>query len=404
METEPWKQRNKWWVSPYNFVDEVKASMALPSRILIHDCTLRDGEQAPGVVFTKKEKVDIANALDDAGVHRIEAGMPAISSDDRDAIKEIVAGASKAKIFAFGRARKGDVDLALQCGVKGMVIEISPLKARLDVMKLSIDDAARMVSETVGYAKAHGLIVPFFLVDASRAELERNIKLIMAAKQGGADSIVIADTVGVASPPAMAYLVRKLKSTAELPIEVHCHNHFGLATSSSLYAAFAGAEVIHVAVNGLGEGAGNTPLEEVVASLLLLVGVDLGITLEKVNQLSKLIEKYSLLKISPNKPIVGPNQFTRESGVVVERYFKSPDLALELEHFNPALIGRTTEIVLGKKSGKYSILYKLRKMGIDASEEQVEVMLDRVKNLSISRKSLVSDDEFRNIVKKVVGA
>jgi isopropylmalate/homocitrate/citramalate synthase len=370
---------------------------------MIHDCTLRDGEQAPGVVFTKKEKIDIANALDEAGVHRIEAGMPAVSPDDRDAIKEIAGSASKAQVFAFGRARREDVDLALQCNVKGMTIEISPLKERLDIMKLTIDDAAKMVREAVGYAKAHGLIVSFFLVDATRTELERNIKLGMAAKEQGADSIVIADTLGVASPSAVAYLVRKLRSAVGLPIEAHCHNHFGLATASSLCSVFAGAEVIHVAVNGLGEGAGNTPLEEVVASLLLLVGVDVGITLEKVDQLSKLVEKCSRMKISPNKPVVGRNLFTRESGVAVERYFKSPELALELEHFNPALIGRTTEIVLGKKSGKYSILYKLREIGIDAREEQVGVMLDEVKSLSTSKKSAISDDEFRNIVKKVVG-
>jgi methanogen homocitrate synthase len=309
---------------------------------------------------------------------------------------------SKAQVFAFGRARKGDVDLALQCNVKGIVIEISPLKTRLDVMKLTIDDAAKMVREAVSYAKAHGLIVSFFLVDATRTELERNVKLSMAAKEAGADGIVIADTVGVASPFAMAYLVKKLRSTVGLPMEAHCHNHFGLATASSIFSVFAGAEVVHVAVNGLGEGAGNTPLEEVVASLSLLVGADLGITLEKVDQLSKLVEKCSLMKISPNKPVVGSNLFIRESGIAVERYYKSPELALELEHFNPALMRRATEVVLGKKSGKYSILYKLREMSLNANEEQVSLMLEEVKNLAISKKSTISDEEFRKIVKEVL--
>jgi methanogen homocitrate synthase len=225
----------------------------------------------------------------------------------------------------------------------------------------------------------------------------------MAAKEAGADGIVVADTVGVASPYAMAYLVRKLRSTVGLPMEAHCHNHFGLATASSIFSVFAGAEVVHVAVNGLGEGAGNTPLEEVVASLSLLVGANLGITLEKIDQLSKLVEKCSLMKMSPNKPVVGSNQFTRESGIAVERYYKSPELALELEHFNPALMGRTTEVVLGKKSGKYSILYKLREMSLNANEEQVSLMLEEVKNLATSKKSAVSNDEFRGIVKKIVG-
>ena len=389
-------------MSPYNFVDEIGKDVHFSDAIELHDVTLRDGEQTPGVVFTREDKLKIARKLDEARVHRIEAGMPVVSEEDRLAIKEIVKSTTFSKIFSFCRVRRQDVDASLSCDVSSIVMEIPALKQRLDVMGTTVEKAAADAVDVIEYAKAHGLFVVFFPYDTTRSDLQAIQTMMKAGESAHADRLAVVDTMGAASPEGFSYLVGKVREMVKVPLEVHCHNSLGLGTANTLAGLKAGAKAAHVSVNGIGEGAGNVGLEEVVISLLLAHGIDLKVDLKKLREACKLVEELSGIPIAVNKPVMGRNLFRKESGIGVERYYKSPELARELELFDPAWFAGETEIVLGKKSGKYSVLFELRKRGVDASEDQVSSILSQVKERSIAKKGLITEGEFEEIVSKVL--
>ena len=327
--------------------------------------------------------------------------MPVVSDDDRLAIKDIVKTATHSKILAFCRARKQDVDAALSCDVSAIVMEIPSLRERLSVMGLTPEKAAADALDAIQYAKSHGLFVVFFPFETTRADFGSITAMIKAGEEGHADRLAVVDTMGAASPEGFALLVKKVMSITKVPLEVHCHNPLGLGVANTLAGLRAGAKSAHVSLNGIGEGAGNVALEEVVMSLLLVHGVDCGVDLGKMHEACKLVEQLSKIPIAVNKPVLGRNVFRRESGIVVERYYKSPEIARELELFDPSWFAGETEIVLGKKSGKYSVLYMLRKKGLSATDEQVNEILNDIKKKSVETKTLVSDDEFNEIVSRI---
>ncbi len=396
-----WKNAH-WWTSPYNFVEEVRRTSHFTTPIELHDVTLRDGEQTPGVVFSREDKLRIAMKLDEAKVHRIEAGMPVVSEEDRLAIKDIVKNTTFSKIFAFCRARKQDIDAAMSCDVSSVIIEIPVLKERLAVMGTAVEKASVDAVEVIEYARSHGIFVVFFPYDATRADLDSIRTMMRAGEAAHADRLAVVDTMSAASPEGFSYLVKKVREMVSLPLEVHCHNSLSLGVADTLAGLSAGAKAAHVSVNGIGESAGNVALEEVVLALLLLYGIDCHIDLQKLHEASKLVSELSNIPIPVNKPVLGRNIFRRESGIAVERYYKMPELARQLELFDPSWFAGETEIVLGKKSGKYSILYHLRKKGIEANEEQVNEMLARVKQRSMEKRNLVTDEEFDQIVSAVL--
>ena len=398
----PWKT-DDWWTSGYNFDDAVRKPQRFPAKVELHDVTLRDGEQTPAVVFTKEEKLEIALKLDEAGVHRIEAGMPAVSAEDRAAVAEIARRATNSQIFSFCRARKEDVDAALDCDVQGVVLEIPALSERLKVIGLTVETAARAAVEVIEYAKSHGLFVVFFPYDTTRSDWGAVSTMIRAGESAHADRLAVVDTAGAASPEGFALLVDRAREATKTPLEVHCHNTLSLGVADTIAGLRAGAVAAHASVNGIGEGAGNAALEEVAVALKLLYGVDTGVDLKKLHEASRLVEAASKIPTPVNKPVFGSNIFRRESGIVVERYYKMPEVARQLELFNPAWFAGETEVVLGKKSGKYSILYMLRKKGITASDEQVKAMLDEVKARATAKKDILTDAEFDAIAAKVLG-
>jgi isopropylmalate/homocitrate/citramalate synthase len=384
------------WVSPFNFIDEVRSGTKTPAGVGIYDVTLRDGEQTPGVVFRKDEKVRIAEALNSLGVKRIEAGMPVVSQEDKSAIKEITHLGLDAEIWGFCRCMKSDIDACLDVDVDAVICEVATSDLKFKAYNFDQAKVTALAVETLNYAKEHGLHTAFFPVDMTRANVNF-LKTITTAsiKEGHADELVAVDTLGVALPEAMYYLVRKFKEWFHVPIHVHCHNDFGLSTACTLAAIRAGAEWAHVSVNGLGEKAGNTDLSELALSLYLLCGIDTGIEYRKLVEVSKLVQKLSGLKMPPHKPVVGKNVFRRESGVTVLQLIAYPPA---VESFAPEMVGGKREIVLGKKSGRHSIEWKLKNLGVAANEEQIGIILNNVKTLGTQRKGLVSDKEFRNIV------
>nr|WP_306264799.1 hypothetical protein [Pararhizobium sp. IMCC3301] len=388
----------KWWVSPYNFVPEVRDALDLPPKVEIHDATLRDGEQTPGVVFSVDDKVAIAQMMADIGVERIEAGMPAVSAQDAEAIKQISKLGLNSRIFTFARAMKKDIDMALECGAQGVIIEVPIGCPKLKTQfGWTWRDVLERSAPVINYAKEQGLYAVFFPYDTTRAradDLENLCKGIMA--ESPPDSIGIVDTMGCATPEAIKYMVRWVKRMTGLPIEIHTHNDFGMGVATELAAVTAGAEVVHSCGNGLGERTGNAALEELMLGLDLLYGYDTGYKLDKLPELGALLSRLANVPIARNKPILGAGNFTRESGIGINFVMHDP---LVMFGTHPALTGRQGEVVLGKKSGKASIKYKLDALGLgEADDEETSEILDLVKQAGIKKRDILNDEEFKTIV------
>ena len=391
----------KWWVSPYNFIPEVTKTLELPPKVQIHDATLRDGEQTPGVVFSIDDKIAIAQKMDEIGVDRIEAGMPAVSPMDAEAITEISKLGLKSKIFTFARAMKKDIDLAKECGADGVIIEV-PIGYPKLVTQFgwTWDVVFEKSRDVINYARELGLYAVFFPYDTTRArasDLENLCKGIM--NESPPDSIGIVDTMGCATPEAIKYMTRWVKGMTGLPIEIHTHNDFGMGVATELAAVTAGASVVHSCGNGLGERTGNAALEELMLGLDLLYGYDTGYKLEKLPELGELLSRLSNVPIARNKPVLGHGNFIRESGIGIQYVMEEP-LVMFATH--PALTGRTGEVVLGKKSGKASVLYKANELGLgEVSDEDAAEILKAVKEKGIEKRNILDDEEFCAIVSKV---
>lgn len=395
----------KAFVSPYNQAEEVRRQVSPPPRVRFHDVTLRDGEQQAGVAFTKDEKIEIARLLDEAGVDRIEAGFPAVSKPDLEAIKTIARLGLQAEVFSFARCMKNDVDLALQCDVDGVVMEIPSSDHLLrHAYGWSEEKSVSLATEATAYAHEHGLYVAFFTIDSTRASFETAWRLISSvAEMGHMDSLVLVDTFGVCSPHAISYFVSKVKKLIDKPLEIHVHNDFGLGVANSIAAVMNGVEIVHVSVNGIGERTGNASLEQTAMALKLLYGVESGIKLEKLKRLSKAVEDFSRVKLPPQAPIVGDRIFNIESGIVVGWWSRVEEqMPLEILPFVPELVGHDpVKIVMGKKSGRDSVLYKARKLGLNIPESEVDRILVAVKDYAMLRKRDISDDEFMEILKSL---
>jgi isopropylmalate/homocitrate/citramalate synthase len=396
---------NKWWVSHLNFIKEVRAGLNLPKKVTIHDVTLRDGEQQAGLTFNKRDKIRVARLLDELGVPRIEAGMPAVSREDKEAVKAIAHEGLNAKIFCFSRCMKADVDLALECDVEGVAMEIPSSE---HIIKYgygwSLEKAIDLSIEATKYAGDHGLYVAFFTIDSTRADLDWWFRIVNdVATNGHMDSVVLVDTFGVCTPEAIRYFTRKARERLNKPIEAHFHNDFGLATANTLAAVCEGAEVVHTTVNAIGERMGNADLAEVTLALEALYGVKLGLKYDKLYELSKLVEKISGIKMPPHKPVVGDGAFRTESGIVVGWWLRAKEAKkpLVVYPYSWDLVGQKgVEIIIGKKSGRDSIVSKLKALGLVVPEEKIDRVLELIKEESVKRKSPISDDVFKEIVSK----
>jgi methanogen homocitrate synthase len=395
-----WKSEN-FWVSQYNNLKEYTDTLQLPKKVIIHDATLRDGEQTPGVVFSVEEKVEIAKMLDSLGVERIEAGMPAVSPQDKEAIKKIVSLGLKSKIFCFARATKSDIDMAVECGADGVIIEIPTGRPKLmyQFQKWTDDDIIQISVETVKYAKECGLETVYFGYDTTRADFDFLEKLYTEViSKGNPDSIGIVDTMGCLIPGAAKELVKKLKSMFDIKIEIHTHNDFGMGVATSLAAVEGGAEVIHTCINGLGERTGNAALEPVIMGLKVLYGLDVPYNIEKLKEVSDKVSKFSNFPKSVNMPVVGDNIFVRESGIGIDLVMNTP---LAMFALNPKFLGQKAGVVLGKKSGLKSIEVRLEELGISVDEEMKPKILEVIKQESIKYKKNITNEEFVKIIESL---
>ena len=404
--TQPWKTDN-WFVSPWNYLDEVAGKFEFQDEIKIHEITLRDGEQQAGIELGKDEKVLIAEKLAEVGVHRIEAGMPAVSKQDEEAIREIVKRNMGPEIFAFCRCILDDVKLAADCGVDGVVVEIPSSRHLIKhAYQWPIDRAIQASIDATNYAKELGLYTTFFTIDATREELPWLLELIeKVASEGHMDALALVDTMGVCSPQAIAYFVRSVKARIDKPLEAHFHNDFGMGVANTITALINGASVAHTTVCGVGERSGNAVTEDVAVALLALYGVDIGIRFDKLRELSKTVMELTGHNLPRNKSIVGDDLFTIESGIVAAwaEVCKGP-LATEVFPLHWDLMGHEPpRIVLGKGSGRPSIEHWLKRIEVEATPEEIDELLVLVKEKAIKEKRLVTEDEFRSFVSSVVG-
>lgn len=395
-------KEDQYWVSPYNFHPDVTSKMTLPADVQIHDATLRDGEQTPGVVFTVEDKVAIAKKLDEIGIDRIEAGMPAVSPQDFEAIKQITALGLNAKIYTFARAMKADIDKAVECGAHGVIIEVPIGYPKLKYQfNWTWENVLQKSADVINYAKDKGLHAVFFPYDTTRAREDDLTNLLTGImKESSPDSVGVVDTMGCATPEAIKYLVGMVNGLTGLPVEIHTHNDFGMAVATELAAVAVGSNCVHSCVGGLGERTGNAPLEELVLGLELLYGCKSKYDLAKLPELGQLLTDISRIPCAPNKPVFGSRNFTRESGIGVNLVVEKP-LAMFGTH--PKLTGRSGDIVLGKKSGKASITYKLDELGITGvDDDQAAEILVQVKQAGIKKRGILTDDEFREILDTVL--
>ena len=406
MANQPWKTDN-WFVSQWNYAPEVTKDFKFAKQIKIHDITLRDGEQQTGIIMTMDDKIRIAEALAEAGVHRIEAGMPIVSPSDAAAIKEIARRNLGPQIFAFSRCMKEDVQRAIDTGVTGVVMEIPSSQHMVDLAyKWPMEKAIETSIEATKFAQKNGLEVVFFPIDFSRSEMTWVLNLInRVATEGHMDALALVDTFGVVSPHAMQYFVREVKKRINKRLEAHFHQDFGMGVANTIMAAAEGVEVLHTTVLGVGERAGNTPMEETVMGLLTMYGIDVGIDYSKLTPLANLVQKITGVDVPSNKPVVGRQLYQIESGIIASWYKNcGEENATELFPVRAQFVGQPpAEVVMGKGSGIDSVKAWLAEMGIEASDEEALKMTAAVKGYSLKNKRLLTESEFRKISQDVLG-
>jgi isopropylmalate/homocitrate/citramalate synthase len=376
----------------------------LPSKVCIWDETLRDGEQTPTVYLDLDEKIHLAKLMDEIGVKIIAVGFPAVSDSEKHIVKTIVnENAKQASIVGIARPKKSDIDACIDCDLKEIVIfmPISPIF--LKTLKQTEEDQLQKIETAISYAKNNGFKVNWVAEDGTRAEINHMMNTFNKAIECGARRVVIGDTVGVLTPQSTTYLIKKIfqeviepaKNTIHLGI--HTHNDFGLAVANTITGVFEGCKYPHTCINGYGERAGNAALEEVV-TILERMGIDTGIDLQKIPELSKTCEKYFCQPLARNKPIVGDYAFSHESGLHIAAILAHP---LTYEPINPKTVGRQRKFYLGKFSGRQSIINALKEkikiLDLDIPEEIIANIVNAVK----SKIELKSKSEQREIFLRI---
>ncbi len=375
------------------FPEEVLTS-TIQGPIYIDDTTLRDGEQTAGVVFANDEKIHIAKMLDLVGVHQIEAGIPAMGGDEKQAIKEIASLGLKASVMGWNRAVISDVKHSLECGVDAVALSISSsdihIKHKLAKDRKWVLDSIR---DSVKFAKDNDLYVSVNAEDASRSDPEFLVEFAATAKQAGADRLRYCDTVGILDPLQFYKRIKALKEQVEIDIEVHTHNDFGMATANSIAGLEAGANYVNTTVNGLGERAGNSSMEELVMALRYNKSLELNIQTSLFRELSEYVALASGRSLPTWKPVVGSNLFVYESEGRASGVTRDP---ATYEMFLPGEVGLPRRFSVGKYSGPTVIRRKLREQGFHPSEEEVLKLIPILRSRSIALKRSLFDNEVQD--------
>ncbi|RNF38635.1 2-isopropylmalate synthase [Planococcus salinus] len=373
-------------------------------KIDIFDTTLRDGEQSAGINLNTAEKIEIARQLERFGATIIESGFPAASPGDFDAVQRIAGMVKNSIVTGLARSVKGDIDRAWEA-LKGaeqphvhIFLATSPIHMEHKLMQTP-DQVVENAIESVKYARKFFPLVQWSAEDASRSEPEFLVHIIQKVIEAGATTINIPDTVGYATPheygALFKYIKENVRGIEKVKLSAHCHNDLGMATANTLAAIENGATQIEGTINGIGERAGNVALEEIAVALHIrkqVYGVETDINLGEIKRTSQLVSQLTGSLIQPNKAVVGKNAFAHESGIHQDGMLKNP---LTYEIITPELIGdASTELVLGKHSGKHAFKDRAIKMGFDLSDEKLKKAFVEFKKLADRKKQIVEDDLF----------
>ena len=377
--------------------------------IRLLDTTLRDGEQAVGVVFTRWEKEQIAALLAEIGIPAIEAGFPALGPEEKECVRAVVEADLKVggdgrplEINAFARARREDVRDAAECGVHGVIISISTSDIHIErKFRRSRAWVLERVERAAEEAKGHGLPFTVSAEDASRTDLSFLVKYYRLAERLGAKMVRYCDSLGVDDPFTTYQRIKLIGREISLPIEMHMHNDFGMATANVLAGIRAGASSVAASIGGLGERTGNSPLEEVVMALRHLYGVDLGIETSRFREVAEYVAMASRRAIPIWKAIIGTNVFAHESGIHADGILKNPST---YEAFSPEEVGLQRQIIIGKHSGSKALIHKFSaEFGIQLDEETASKLLERVRAAAVELKRPLFDKELVLLYREITG-
>ena len=366
--------------------------MATEIKIRLLDTTLRDGEQAVGVIFTPWEKQQIATLLAEIGVPAIEAGFPALGPKEKECVKAVVEAEIKVRgdahpleINAFARARREDIRDAAECGVHSVIISISTSDIHIErKFRRSREWVLQRVEEAADEAGSYGLVFTVSAEDASRTDLPFLTEYYRLAERLGARMVRYCDSLGVENPYTTYKRIKFIGQEISLPIEMHMHNDFGMATANVLAGIRAGASSVAASIGGLGERTGNSPLEEVVMALKHLYGVDLNIDTSRFREVAEYVAQASQRAIPIWKAIIGTNVFAHESGIHADGILKNPST---YEAFSPEEVGLQRQIIIGKHSGSKVLTHKFRaEFGIELDAETAKRLLERVRATAVELK------------------
>ena len=397
-----WRTR-RWYIGPLDYCDEVKSRYHFVDKVIFHDCSLRDGEQQAGVVFDFNRKIAIAEKLAELGVDRIEVGMPAVSKEDDAATREIVKRNLGPEIYCFSRSRKDDIDKAIDCGVKHLVLEFP---ANPDTIQKAygwtIEKTVNSAIEATAYAHEQGVYVNMFAMDSTRSDplwVMNLLKTIL--EQGGyMDEVTCVDTNSALNPISTEYFIGLFrKNFPNNKVGIHVHDEFDLSTANSLAALAAGASTVHTSISSIGERSGNAAYEPIAMALKLLYGQPVSLNLEMITPLSEYMQSLTGFPVRINAPIVGKNLSLIESGIPVALYERVKNTEPEILYpYDYTMTGHAPiTYAIGKKSGKETIRYFLNELKLVADESQVNAILENVKEFSIAHLRRLTLDEFEKI-------
>jgi len=393
--------QDRIWISELNQRDEVQDGFDRSRTIRFYDTTLRDGEQAIGVVFTAEEKFKIACQLAELGVGRIESGFPRVSAEDTEAVRRILDAGLSSEIWGFARCVIGDLDAHVELGTRQVLVEISTSEVKMKAYGFDREKVMERMTNAVRHARDHGMRVNFFAVDATRSDMNFLKDVYSVAIEAGAEEISVVDTIGACAPEAVEHLIRDIARPVgpDIPIHWHGHNDFGRATASAIAAVRGGASWIQGTINGMGERAGNVDICEAALALQCLYNVPVELDLGKARQVSRIVKQAGGYQVDGWKPVVGENLFVRESGAVANQFH----IPQAIEPYSAEIVNAERKIVLGKKSGLVSIEIKARELGLELAKEDYAAVLSEVKSRATAAQRLLGDDEFRTVVESVAG-
>ncbi|MDR0778181.1 MAG: homocitrate synthase [Methanomassiliicoccaceae archaeon] len=375
----------------------------LDNRVVICDTTLRDGEQTAGIVFANIEKYRIAQMLDDAGVQQIEAGIPAMGGDEKSAVRHIANMGLNASVLGWNRADIQDINDSLDCGVDSVAISMSSSDIHIqNKIKKSREWVLAKISEAVQHAADHGMYISCNAEDASRADLGFLIEFARTAKAAGASRLRYCDTIGREDPFTVFERVKTIIKLVGIEVEMHTHNDFGMANANTMAGIKAGAKFASTTVMGIGERSGNNALEEIIMTCRHILNIDTGVDPLKMKPLAEFVSVASGRPIYVSKPFLGANCFAHEAGIHTDGIIKDHK---NYEPYEPEECGLERKIVIGKHSGRSTLISDLGKRGISLDDDTAQLLLDNVRKASIAMKRSLTSDElfslYNNLIKGI---